>query len=137
MLNDTGGNSGAQASTMCIRGITIGEISPKQWLRIWWKEFRVSLLVSISLALFNFARIMILQNDPVEERLKYALVVCSTLILVVILAKSIGALLPLLAKKLKLDPAVCASPMITTIVDCAAILIYFAIASSVFANVLG
>lgn len=137
MLNDTGGNSGAQASTMCIRGITTGEISPKQWFKIWWKEFRVSLLVSISLALFNFARIMILQNDPIEERLKYATVVCSTLILVVILAKSIGALLPLLAKKLKLDPAVCASPMITTIVDCAAILIYFAIASSVFANVLG
>ncbi len=137
MLNDTGGNSGSQAATMCIRGLTTGEVTPKQWYKIWWKEFRVSLLVSISLALFNFARILIFQDEPMEIRLKYALVVCITLILTVILAKSIGALLPLLAKKLRLDPAVCAAPMITTIVDCCTILIYFGIACSVFSNLLG
>lgn len=137
MLNDTGGNSGSQAATMCIRGLTTGEITPKQWLRIWWKEFRVSLLVATTLALFNFARILILLDEPMSEKLKYATVVCSTLIFTVILAKSIGSLLPLLAKKIKLDPAVCAAPMITTIVDCAAILIYFAIATTVFSNILG
>lgn len=131
MLNDTGGNSGSQAATMCIRGLTTGEVTPRQWLKVWWKEFRVSLLISISLALFNFVRIIIFQhNDP--DRFRYAFVVCSTLILTIILAKSIGALLPLLAKKLKLDPAVCAAPMITTIVDCCTILIYFALACTVF-----
>ena len=137
MLNDTGGNSGSQAATMCIRGLTTGEITPKQWFKIWWKEFRVSLLIAVTLALFNFARILILLDEPIQDKLKYATVVCSTLICTVILAKSIGALLPLLAKKIKLDPAVCAAPMITTIVDCAAILIYFGIACSVFSNILG
>lgn len=134
MLNDTGGNSGSQAATMCIRGLTTGEITPKQWLKVWWKEFRVSLLISITLALFNFVRILLLSGSDVSYsfRLKYAIVVCSTMVLTIIVAKSIGALLPLLAKKIKLDPAVCAAPMITTIVDCCTILIYFAIACSVF-----
>ncbi len=134
MLNDTGGNCGSQAATMCIRGLTTGEVTPKQWLKVWWKEFRVSILISISLALFNFARIMIFQRSmDVNDRLKYALVVCLTMILTIMLAKSIGALLPLFAKKIHLDPAVCAAPMITTIVDCCTILIYFGIACSVFA----
>ena len=132
MLNDTGGNSGSQASTMCIRGITTGEITPKEWLKVWWKEFRVSLLISLSLGVFNFIRILLMFSEPFVDRVKYATVVCGTLMLVVVIAKSIGALLPLLAKKLKLDPAVCASPMITTIVDCCAILIYFALAVAVF-----
>jgi len=137
MLNDTGGNSGSQAATMCIRGLTTGEITPKQWLQVWWKEFRVSLLISITLALFNFARIMIqYQELDVTVRLQYSIVVCGTLILAVILAKSIGALLPLLAKKIKLDPAVCAAPMITTIIDCCTILIYFLLAKNVFASIL-
>ena len=137
MLTGTGGNSGAQSATMCIRGLTTGEITSKDWLKVWWKEFRVSILVSISLAIFNFARIMILQDDPIDMKLKYSLVVCLALIFTVILAKSIGALLPLVVKKLKLDPAVCASPIITTIVDCCSILIYFAIACTVFSNILG
>lgn len=137
MLNDTGGNSGSQAATMCIRGITTGEITPKQWFKVWWKEFRVSLLIAFSLAVFNFARIMIFNHDSIEMKLKYCVVVCATLILTVILAKSLGSLLPLLAKKVKLDPAVCAAPMITTIVDCCTILIYFGIASIMFSNVLG
>lgn len=135
MLNDTGGNSGSQASTMCIRGLTTGEISPSQWLKVWWKEFRVSLLVSVALVVFNFVRILLMFSEPFDYRLKYATVVCGTLLLVVIIAKSIGALLPLLAKKIKLDPAVCAAPMITTIVDCCAILIYFALACAVFPQI--
>ena len=135
MLNDTGGNSGAQASTMCIRGLTTGEITPKEWLKVWLKEFRVSILIALCLGAFNFVRILLMFTEPFEARLQYASVVCGTLMLVVLIAKSIGALLPLLAKKLKLDPAVCASPMITTIVDCCAILIYFALAVAVFPQI--
>lgn len=135
MLNDTGGNSGSQASTMCIRGLTTGEITPKEWLRVWWKEFRISLLISVALVIFNFVRILCMFSEPFDDRIKYATVVCGTLLLVVIIAKSIGALLPLLAKKVKLDPAVCAAPMITTIVDCCAILIYFALACAVFPQI--
>lgn len=135
MLNDTAGNSGSQASTMCIRGLTTGEITPKQWLKVWWKEFRVSLLIAITLAILNFGRILLMKDYPFSERLSYATVVCSTLIVTIIIAKSIGALLPLLAKKIKLDPAVCAAPMITTIVDCATILIYFVLACSVFPTI--
>ena len=135
MLNDTGGNSGSQASTMCIRGLTTGEITPKEWLRVWWKEFRVSLLIATSLVIFNFIRILLMFSEPFADRVKYASVVCGTLLMVVIIAKSIGALLPLLAKKIKLDPAVCAAPMITTIVDCCAILIYFALACAVFPQI--
>ena len=145
MLNDTGGNSGSQAATMCIRGLTTGEVSPKQWLKVWWKEFRVALLVATALALFNFVRIMLKHVDvpdgvtltETQMKLRYALVICGTLILAVILAKSIGALLPLLAKICHLDPAVCAAPMITTIVDCCTILIYFGLATFVFNGLLG
>lgn len=140
MLNDTGGNSGSQAATMCIRGLTTGEVTPRQWLRVWWKEFRVALLISSCLALFNFARIiiqygLISPDYSMPQALRYALVVCSTLVLAVILAKSIGALLPLLARIIKLDPAVCAAPMITTIVDCCTIVIYFALACLVFPGI--
>ena len=133
MLNGTGGNSGAQSATMCVRGLTTGEITPKQWLKVWWKEFRVSLLVSISLAVLNFLRIILL-SDPSKMNghspYEVGLVVSGALIATIVLAKSLGALLPLLAKKVKLDPAVCASPLITTIIDCASILIYFALATS-------
>ena len=120
---------------MCIRGLTTGEITHKDWLKVWWKEFRVSLLISFALVIFNFVRILLMTSYPFEERIQYAFAVCGTLLAVVIIAKSIGALLPLLAKKIKLDPAVCAAPMITTVVDCCAILIYFAIACLVFPQI--
>lgn len=137
MLNDTGGNSGSQAATMCIRGLASGEISTKQWLKVWWKEFRVSLLISTTLVIFNFVRILLMKGagETFNERAMYGFVVCGTLLVTVIIAKSIGALLPILAKKVKLDPAVCAAPMITTIVDCCAILIYFALACAVFPQI--
>ena len=133
MLNGTGGNSGAQSATMCVRGLTTGEITSKQWLKVWWKEFRVSILVSITLAILNFLRIVLLSDESKmagHSKYEVALVVCGALIATIILAKSLGALLPLLAKKLKLDPAVCASPLITTIIDCACILIYFLLATT-------
>ncbi len=137
MLNDTGGNSGSQSATICIRALTTGEVTPKQWYKIWWKEFRVSLLVAITLSAFNFLRIFIFYHNVANGWFNYAIVICGTLVMAVIVAKSIGALLPLLAKKLHLDPAVCAAPMITTIVDCCTILIYFGLASLIFHSIIG
>lgn len=134
MLNDTGGNCGSQAATMVIRGLTSGEIQTKDFLKVWWKEFRVALLIGITLSIFNFVRVMFLTpwdayTDKVDK-LPVAATVCISLLCTIIISKSLGALLPLLAKKLKLDPAVCAAPMITTIVDASAILIYFALATA-------
>ena len=124
MLNDTGGNCGNQSSTMVIRGLTTGDITTKDWLKVWWKEFRVSLLVSIVLASFNFIRIAFFTKAPEGVNVyMIAISVSGALFLTVILAKSVGGLLPILAKKLKLDPAVMAAPLITTLVDAAAIVI--------------
>lgn len=130
MLNDTGGNCGNQSSTMVIRGLTTGDITTKDWLKVWWKEFRVSLLVSIVLASFNFIRIAFFTKAPEGVNVyMIAISVSGALFLIVILAKSVGGLLPILAKKLKLDPAVMAAPLITTLVDAAAIVIYFTFVS--------
>ena len=130
MLNDTGGNCGNQSSTMVIRGLTTGDITTKDWLKVWWKEFRVSLLVSIVLASFNFIRIAFFTKAPEGVNVyMIAISVSGALFLIVILAKSVGGLLPILAKKLKLDPAVMAAPLITTLVDAAAIIIYFTFVS--------
>ena len=130
MLNDTGGNCGNQSSTMVIRGLTTGDITTKDWLKVWWKEFRVSLLVSIVLASFNFIRIAFFTKAPEGVNVyMIAISVSGALFLTVILAKSVGGLLPILAKKLKLDPAVMAAPLITTLVDAAAIIIYFTFVS--------
>ena len=130
MLNDTGGNCGNQSSTMVIRGLTTGDITTKEWLKVWWKEFRVSLLVSIVLASFNFIRIAFFTKAPEGVNVyMIAISVSGALFLTVILAKSVGGLLPILAKKLKLDPAVMAAPLITTLVDAAAIIIYFTFVS--------
>ncbi len=130
MLNDTGGNCGNQSSTMVIRGLTTGDITTKDWLKVWWKEFRVSLLVSMVLASFNFIRIAFFTKAPEGVNVyMIAISVSGALFLTVILAKSVGGLLPILAKKLKLDPAVMAAPLITTLVDAAAIIIYFTFVS--------
>ena len=130
MLNDTGGNCGNQSSTMVIRGLTTGDITTKDWLKVWWKEFRGSLLVSIVLASFNFIRIAFFTKAPEGVNVyMIAISVSGALFLTVILAKSVGGLLPILAKKLKLDPAVMAAPLITTLVDAVAIIIYFTFVS--------
>ena len=140
MLNDTGGNCGSQSATIVIRGLTSGELSTKNWLKIWWKELRVALLVGITLVTFNLIRVMFLtpwgNYNNLVEKWQVALIVCLSLLITIIISKSLGALLPLLAKKLKLDPAVCASPLITTIVDASAILIYFALACAIIPNLL-
>ena len=119
-IMDTGGNCGSQASTMIIRGLALDEISPKDFTKAWWKEIRVALLCSVALCSVNFIRILIQYHDP-----QVALVVSGTLMLTICMAKSLGCILPILAKILKLDPAIMASPLITTITDAFSILVYF------------
>lgn len=123
MLMDTGGNCGSQTSTLIIRGLATDEIELKDVLRCWFKEIRVALLVGIVLAVVNGLRILIQYHNAM-----LAVVIGVTLMCTICISKSLGCFLPMLAKKLKLDPAIMASPMITTIVDCCSILIYFNIA---------
>ena len=125
MLMDTGGNAGSQASTLIIRGLALGELRLRDFSKIVWKEFRISLLVGIILASINFLRLYFLE----KMSLNVSLTVCISMLLIVILAKVIGGVLPLLAKRLKMDPAIMAGPLITTIVDAFALVIYFKIAS--------
>ncbi len=126
MLMDTGGNAGGQASVTIIRGLSLEEIQFKDIFKVIWKELRVSLVCGATLAACNFAKLLLL--DRVE--LEVALVVCLTLVAVVIIAKFIGCVLPMIAKKIGFDPAVMASPFITTIVDALSLLIYFRIATT-------
>ena len=125
MLMDTGGNAGSQASVSVIRSLSLGEIEYKDTIKVIWKELRVSLLCGATLAVANFVKLLVI--DRVGTQI--AFVVCTTLIMTVMVAKLIGCSLPILAKKLKFDPAVMASPFITTIVDACSLLIYFKFAS--------
>ena len=127
MLMDTGGNCGSQSSTLIIRGLALDEIKFKDIFRVIFKEFRIALLVGIGLAIANGIRIFIMYKD-----LKMAIVIALSLSLIVIIAKIIGCTLPLFAKKLHMDPAIMASPLITTVVDTCSIMIYFSIATRVF-----
>ncbi len=125
MLMDTGGNCGGQASVTIIRGLSLGDIEFRDTFRVIWKEFRVALLCGVTLAVANFVKLMLIDHVS----LTVAGVVCVTMILTIILAKFIGCTLPILAKSLHFDPAVMASPFITTIVDALSLLIYFRVAS--------
>lgn len=127
MLMDTGGNAGGQASVTIIRGLSLDEVEFKDIFRIMWKEIRVAVVCGITLAAANFAKLMLLDRVGMQV----ATVVCITLVAVVIIAKLVGCTLPMLAKKLGFDPAVMASPFITTIVDAISLLIYFKIATGV------
>ena len=127
MLMDTGGNCGSQSSTLIIRGIALDEIKFKDIFRVIFKEFRISLLVSVTLAVINGIRIYLMYNNLV-----LAIVIGYSLICTVVIAKVIGCMLPLIAKKFKLDPAIMAAPLITTIVDTCSIFIYFKIATLFF-----
>lgn len=127
MLMDTGGNCGSQSSTLIIRGIALGEIQFSDLFRVMFKEFRVSLIVGIALALANGLRILIMYRN-----VGLALVIGLSLIATIVISKLIGCVLPLVAKKLHMDPAIMASPLITTLVDTCSILIYFTIATQVF-----
>ena len=124
MLMDTGGNAGSQSSTLIIRGLALGEITTNDYLKIMFKELRVGFIVAIVLAFVNFLRIILFERVD----MMVALTVCGSLFCTVIIAKVVGGLLPIIAKKLKFDPAIMASPLITTIVDAFALFIYFMLA---------
>ena len=141
MLMDTGGNAGGQTSVTVIRGLSLGEIEPRDVWRILFKELRVALLCGITLAAATFLKVMaidfrfqlqsISESGFVQNNLHIALVVSITVFLAIPIAKFVGTLLPLGAKRIGLDPAVVASPFITTIVDTVIIYLYFTIASAV------
>ena len=124
MLMDTGGNAGSQSATLVIRGIALEEIEFSDIFRVIWKELRVSILVGFILSAVNFIRIYYFTRSGLET----SLVVAISMFLTVIMAKVIGGVLPLVAKSLKIDPAIMASPLITTIVDTAALIILFKLA---------
>ena len=127
MLMDTGGNSGSQASVSVIRALSLGELEFKDIFKVIWKEFRVSILCGLTLTVANYGRLMVLEKvTPLQ-----ALTICVTMLCTVVIAKFVGCTLPMLAKKAKLDPAVMASPFITTIVDVLSLLIYFSFATMI------
>ena len=127
MLMDTGGNCGSQSATLIIRGIALDEIRFTDLFKVMFKEFRISLIVGAFLAVANGVRIFIQYHNP-----GLAVVIACSLMGTVIMAKLVGCILPLLAKKVNLDPAIMASPLITTLVDTFSILIYFNIATVLF-----
>ncbi len=127
MLMGSGGNAGGQSSVTVIRSLSLGEIRMGNIFRVLWKEFRVSLLCGITLAVAAFVKIILVDRADV----KIALVVALTLVATVIVAKLVGASLPILAKRIGLDPAIMASPFITTVVDAVSLIIYFSISTRV------
>lgn len=126
MLMNTGGNCGNQSSTMVIRGMAVGDLELSDVLRVLWKEFRVGIICGSVLGLANFVRLLI--QYPGQWMMNLTVVL--SLMCTVILAKSIGCMMPMLAKKLKLDPAIIAAPLLTTVADVCSLLIYFTIAEA-------
>ena len=139
MLMDTGGNAGGQTSVTVIRGLSLGEIQLRDTLRVLWKEARVAFFCGLTIACVTFLKVIIidfqlqtqtiLENGTVQNNLLIALVISVTLFFAILVAKLVGTLLPIGAKRIGLDPAVMASPFITTIVDIVTLFIYFTIAS--------
>lgn len=127
MLMDTGGNSGSQASVTVIRSLSLNEIRFRDILQVVFKEFQVSIMCAVTLAVCNFAKLMLID----KVGLMVSTVVCLSLMVTVVIAKLIGCSLPMFAKKLGFDPVVMASPFITTLVDALSLLVYFGIASHV------
>ncbi|MDR7857591.1 magnesium transporter [Tissierella sp.] len=126
MLMDTGGNSGNQSSTLIIRGLATGDITTRDGLKVLWKELRISLIVGLVLSATNFVRLMTIEKVgfPISAT------VSLTIVITVVSAKLVGGILPILAKKLRLDPAIMAGPLITTIVDALSLIVYFTIATA-------
>jgi magnesium transporter len=124
MLTDAGGNAGSQSSTMVIRGMALGEITMKDFFAVVWKEAQVSLLVALPLAAINYGRVLL--SYPGQHMV--ALTVSLALVCTVVLANAVGGMLPMLAKVCKLDPALMAAPLISTIVDACSLILYFVIA---------
>lgn len=127
MLMDTGGNAGGQASVTIIRGLSLEEITFKDFFRVVWKEARVAVVCGATLAVGNFGKLLLIDKVTVTV----AAVVCLTLVVAVLIAKIIGCTLPMIAKKMGFDPAVMASPFITTIVDALSLIIYFGFATKI------
>lgn len=126
MLMDTGGNAGSQSSTLIIRGLALGEIEAKDVMKVVWKELRVSIVVGVALSVVNFGRIYFLEKTD----LFVSIAISFSIFFTVVIAKVVGGVLPIIAKKLKLDPAIMAGPLITTIVDALALIIYFTAATT-------
>ena len=134
MLMDSGGNCGSQASVTVIRGLSLGEINFSDFFRVLWKELRVAAVCGVTLAAANFAKLMLIDRMLFHNPLvtvHVAAVICGTLVCTVVCAKLVGCSLPMLAKRIGFDPAVMASPFITTIVDALSLLIYFRFASAI------
>ncbi|MEG0157197.1 MAG: magnesium transporter, partial [Anaerovoracaceae bacterium] len=125
MLMGTGGNSGSQSATLVIRSMAVGDIDLKDAIRVLWKELRVSFVIGIVLSAFNFVRIFWIE----QEGIGVALTVCIAMIAIVMAAKTIGSMLPMLAKKVGIDPALMASPMISSLTDMISVLAYFLLAT--------
>ena len=130
MLTDTGGNVGSQSSTLMIRGMTLGEIKLSDFFKVVVKESATSILIGAVLGVFSFIRVMIFDKDIIA-----AAILALAMFVTVVMAAVIGGILPLIAQKLKIDPALMAAPLITTLVDAAALGIYFAIATGLMALV--
>ena len=131
MLMGTGGNSGNQASTLIIRGLALGEVKIKDFFRVLWKEIRVSVMVGLILGVANVARMFIVRFVTGSEVANSVILVVSlSVVAVVIVSKTIGCTLPIIAKLLKLDPALMAGPMIATLVDIVTLVIYFGLAKA-------
>ena len=126
MLMDTGGNCGSQSSVTVIRGLSLGEIPPAGWWPVAWKEFQVGALCGLTLGAVNLARLVLFT----QVDFAVALVVTLTLLVTVVISKLLGGLLPMAASRLGLDPAVMASPLITTVADALSLLVYFQIAGA-------
>lgn len=129
MLMDTGGNAGGQASVTIIRGLSLNEISMGDILKILWKEIRVAVICGITLAIVSFGKVLLIDRVSVTV----AAVISATMLMTVLVSKIVGCTLPVLAKRIGFDPAVMASPFITTIVDALSLMIYFKIATVVLA----
>ncbi|MDR0551058.1 MAG: magnesium transporter [Spirochaetaceae bacterium] len=128
MLMDTGGNAGSQSSTLIIRGMAVGEIRLRDAAKVLWREIRIGALCGLALGLVNMARIYFMNG----HNLVLAVTVTASLFATVLMAKSVGCLLPMVAKKFRIDPAIMAAPLITTIVDASSLVIYFSIAKTFF-----
>ena len=129
MLMGTGGNSGNQASTLIIRGLALGEVKIKDFFRVLWKEIRVSVLVGVILGIANVLRMLIVRLVTGNEVTDSVIIVVSlSVVAVVIVSKTIGCTLPIIAKVLRLDPALMAGPLITTLVDAISLIVYFGFA---------
>lgn len=125
MLMDTGGNAGSQSSTLIIRDMALEEISTSDVLKVFFKELKVSCIAGFALASVNFLRLALFEHTDSL----ISIIVCLSLFFTVILAKIVGGILPIAAKKVYLDPAIMAGPLITTIVDAVALIIYFSTAT--------